>query len=549
MKQIFLVICLALFTVSCNKTENPIDVVIPESTLSATFEVEILDITNSSLFLNSSFTLVESEESVIRYGAVYSEHSHFNPNKVQSSLGELQEGEPFAVELTGLKENTTYYVKIYIESKDGDIAYSETQTYKTLSTEIVDRSEVAFDINVNEVSDSKATINISYDLIGEDVLSFNAQKTGLLISENESLSPNEIFSIALTPRLYLGELNSETTYYFKVFIEDGLGNRLFSEVHNFTTLKYSAPEPQSSIEVFFNDLSYYTCPEEDLWIIQDEEIVDTSVSASFGGLRDALSSARSDDRNVWLEFANLSSMPETTSFNPFYSTRNILSISLPKATYIGTATFRLSDDLTSVSIPMATEIGEGAFMQCESLTAIEVNPEYFTFEDGALYDKDKTALHTYLYSNAPADYTAPASVTTVLKSAFNCTSVTGITLPNATNVEDSAMNHCDKLTSASMPKAEELGGYVFNNCTSLTSISAPRVKRIGKKTFEGCNQSCEIALATESDIESIETFSTDSMSFYKATLTIGKQNSKWVDEDCLIDNDNVKYKFKQIILE
>ncbi len=558
MKHILLILCLTLFVASCSKTDDTTDntnTTLPEETMSATFEVTLLEITASSIFINSSFILNDATNSIVKYGAVYSQYESFNPNTAHNSLGELSENEPFAVELTSLKEGTTYFVKIYVESNNGDIAYSETQTYTTLSTDVADKNEVSFNINVEDVSSSSATISISFSLIGEDVLSFNASKVGILISESESLSSNAIYTLSYTPMFTISDLNSETTYYFKIFIEDNLGNRLFSEVHNFTTLTYTTPEPQSSIEVYLSDLSYYTYPDEDLWIIQDATIENTSVKESFGGMQDAVGQAKDDGRYVWLEFANLESLPQTTSSNPFYLS-NILSISMPKATFIGAATFRLCSGLISVSIPSATEIEYGAFMQCESLIDIELNPDFYTLEDGVVYNGDKSIIHTYLYSNNSAEYTAPESVTFVTQSAFYCSEVTSITLPNVTKIDKSAMSTCKELISVSMPEVEELESSVFYNCTSLTSISAPKIKIIGKRAFEGCNESCTITIATDSEITSIadqtfETQTADEHPFYKTTLIIGSQNSKWVDveNNYLLDDNGYQHKFKEIILE
>lgn len=410
-------------------------------------------------------------------------------------------------------------------------------------------STVKFDVNVDEIGNSYSTLSIQYTLIGDEALSFDAQKIGILISEYESLSPNAIYTLNLTYRFTISELNPQTTYYYKIFIEDQFGNRLFSDAFNFTTLSAIALEPQSSVEVFLSDLSFYTYPDEDLWIIQDTTLVSTSVSTTFGGMRSAVNQVEDEGRYVWLEFQNLESMPKTDSFNPFYVLSNIISISMPKATFIGAGTFRLCSDLASVSLPAAQEIEYGAFMQCNSLVDIELNSDYYVLDGGVVYNSDKSTIHTYLYGNAAADYTAPGSVTSVMQSAFYNTKITSLVLPNVKTLEYAAISTCSDLTTVSLPEVEELAQYALYNCSSLNSISAPKVKNIGKYAFADCESSCVITLATESEIESIAALSDESQAFYKVTLVIGSQNAKWVDENYLMASDSVMYRFKEIIIE
>ncbi|MFR9541759.1 MAG: leucine-rich repeat domain-containing protein [Rikenellaceae bacterium] len=567
MKNILFALVLAFSLFSCSKsteTEPNQDITDFESTLSATLSVDIFDVTNSSAFINSSFTFDEGSDyiEIIRYGVVISQTSTFATNVAQNSLGEVSENTTFAIEITNLDEATTYYIKVYIESQDGDIAFSDVENFATLSTEVNNAKETTFTITTSSITSSSATISVAYEFIGEDVQSFSAYGGGIVIADSENFSSCEVYSNVVlignnSPfNLYLSDLDSDATYYYKIILEDYMGNRLFSDTQSFTTLAYVVPQPESSAEVYLSDLSYYTYPDEDLWIIQDAAIEGTSGPDNFSGMKSAISQAKSDGRYVWLEFANLESLPQTTSYNPFYVTSNILSISMPKATFIGAGTFRLSSGLISVSIPSATEIEYGAFMQCASLVDIELNPNYYTLEDGVVYNGDKSTIHTYLYSNSPAEYTAPESVTSVTQSAFYCCEVTSVTLPNVTNINKYAMSTCKGLTTVSMPEVVELESYVFYNCTSLTSISAPKIKIIGKGAFEGCNESCTITLATESEIESIadQTFdgqTADEHPYYKTTLIIGSQNSQWVDleNNYLLDDNGYQHRFKEIILE
>jgi hypothetical protein len=70
---------------------------------------------------------------------------------------------------------------------------------------------------------------------------------------------------------------------------------------------------------------------------------------------------------------------------------------------------------------------------------------------------------------------------------FNCTSLTGITLPNTvTNLGDSAFAGCTALASIAIPNCVA-GNGVFSNCTYLTNVAISKnATRIADSEFSGC---------------------------------------------------------------
>jgi hypothetical protein len=88
---------------------------------------------------------------------------------------------------------------------------------------------------------------------------------------------------------------------------------------------------------------------------------------------------------------------------------------------IGESAFEDCISLASVEIPASVEsIGAGAFGGCSSLYAIETDAAngYYLSEDGVLYNKDKTELHTFPAGRG-GDFSIPGTVTGVGAYAFS----------------------------------------------------------------------------------------------------------------------------------
>lgn len=109
--------------------------------------------------------------------------------------------------------------------------------------------------------------------------------------------------------------------------------------------------------------------------------------------------------------------------------------------------------LTAVSLPASlSSIGDGAFCGCTNLEALTlIGDAAFTFENGALYTADKTALLLYLPKTAAESFTVPESVVSIAPQAFyGCKNIETLILPGS---------------------IEEIGPFAFTNCSSLVSLS------------------------------------------------------------------------------
>jgi hypothetical protein len=152
-----------------------------------------------------------------------------------------------------------------------------------------------------------------------------------------------------------------------------------------------------------------------------------------------------------------------------FSANQLTSVNIPNSvTHIGQGAFYNNKQLTSITIGNSvTSIGIEAFGDCDSLTTINVdagNSAYIA-ENGVLYNKDKTFLHTYAKGKTDSSFIIPNSVVSIENYAFeNCTNLTSITIPNSvTSIENNAFYGCigltDKFIEVLRPMATIMSGY------------------------------------------------------------------------------------------
>ena len=192
--------------------------------------------------------------------------------------------------------------------------------------------------------------------------------------------------------------------------------------------------------------------------------------------------------------------------------RKITSISLPDTlTTIESEAFMDLKDLKTINIPLnVKEIGKDAFKGCTNLVNINVDERnsYFTFEDGILYNKDKTEIiwvspsvngevklddnvqiiKTDAFSDAKniISLTLGSNVQIIETNAFENLKAQSINLPaSLKTIEEGAFNNCyAQVVTFEEGSQVQLVRAAFITCSDLTDVIIPSsITSIDEDTF------------------------------------------------------------------
>jgi hypothetical protein len=159
----------------------------------------------------------------------------------------------------------------------------------------------------------------------------------------------------------------------------------------------------------------------------------------------------------------------------FSSCSNLSSVTIPNSvTNIGKSAFS-GCSLSSITIPNSvTTIGEGPFSFCGNLESIilEEGNQFYTMDDGVLFNKAKTILIQCLIQAKKEKYTVPDGVIRIGEEAFDyCETLTSVTIPNSvTHIGGSAFEGTN-LASVVIPNSVTyLGDRAFGFCLKLKKV-------------------------------------------------------------------------------
>ena len=198
----------------------------------------------------------------------------------------------------------------------------------------------------------------------------------------------------------------------------------------------------------------------------------------------------SESITLYTRMATLNKLTITDGLAEPKDTSVVGDIVLPKTvTKIGSFGDR---DITSIVIPSTvTEMEEGAFALCSKLTNIIIvgDNNYFTFEDGVLFNKNKSSI-VYCASGKTGSYVIPSTVTSIYEGAFAFSQLSNITIPSTVTSIGAYAFAFSQLGSITIPNSVvEMGEGAFAMCAQLQSVtfeSGSKLESIAPMTFSHC---------------------------------------------------------------
>jgi glucan-binding YG repeat protein len=183
-------------------------------------------------------------------------------------------------------------------------------------------------------------------------------------------------------------------------------------------------------------------------------------------------------------------------------------------TAIGASAFNGCTALAEIKIPDSiTSIDRNAFNSVAKLKAIIVDPEnqYYAAEGGILFNVDKTVLVRYPIGKPGYNYEIPKYVTAIKDNAFVAVSTLAEIIVDPENqyytAEDGILFDAEKITLVYYPRAKEvtdyripdgvmsLAAYAFYGQALLTQITIPaNVTSIGVSAFYTCPKLVEVTI-------------------------------------------------------
>lgn len=251
-----------------------------------------------------------------------------------------------------------------------------------------------------------------------------------------------------------------------------------------------------------------------------------------------------------LETARLSDNIRKINYGTFYYCVSLKEVNVPlRAESIGINAFHYCSALEKLEIPASMEkISDSAFGMCLSITEFVVNENnsFYTDVEGVLYDKAVTKIYKYPIGRPEDDYSLPATVTTIMRGAFEESRLHTVIIGYGVNeIGESAFFNCKQLENVTLSSSlSSLPRQCFFGCNSLKTIEFPAsVSELGESAFmtsglekvkvpegvskipEGCFYGCE-NLAEVEISESVRMI--DYIAFYncKSLMTINCHGSE-----------------------
>lgn len=244
------------------------------------------------------------------------------------------------------------------------------------------------------------------------------------------------------------------------------------------------------------------------------------------------------------------SLPKATSIGSrsFQQNQNLVTINLPEVTTIDINAFQKCKMLKNVTIPKVTKIGDRAFDQCSLISLLNIsNIEYlgdyalcgtslsgdltfpalihigdqcFTSSSNAItsltlpmINNEGLVMGGYsggVFKDLESMRTINAPLLTIIPDwAFcGCSSLTTVNTGILTKIGDYGFSGCKQLTNIDLSQCISIGSHTFNNCANITEIKLPKVKHLGRYSFENCTNLASLVIGSQSDSNVCEVWNT-----------------------------------------
>ena len=232
-------------------------------------------------------------------------------------------------------------------------------------------------------------------------------------------------------------------------------------------------------------------------------------------------------------------------------TTNLTSLTIPaNVDYIYPSAFSTSGINTLIILGNDTQLMYNqyfALYACSNLQNIEISSDniYYSFENGMLFNKDKTELHYYCLGKTETSVEIPNSVKIIKESAFYYNkTITNVIIPNGVElIGGKAFYECENLTSINIPASvTSIGSLAFAYCRDVDTIFIPSsVTEISSSAFSSCGTTNKNINLTIESAYAYNNASSVKLLDYSTTISVLKSIVDDANNSNDVLNDTSKY--------
>lgn len=430
-------------------------------------------------------------------GTDLSNHYAIYPYNYQTKISEtgvitttIPSEQTYAVNSFGLGDNTM--VAVTADKNDTFLKFKNVGGYLELKLygDNVKIKSIKMEGNSNEKLAGNATITPVYGGTPSITLANDATET-ITLDCGEGVTISSTAETATTFLLVVPPTTFESGFTIK--ITDINGSTFTKSTSNKIIVERNMIQPMAAFEVE----TVETIPNNQIWYTSNNGNIVTPFATDVFGAN-IKSNVYKNGKGIIAFDGNVN----TIGRYAFSNCTSLTSITIPNnVTSIELRAFESCTSLANITIPNSvTSIKNSAIWGCSSLTSIVVeqgNPIYDSRDNcNAIIEKSSNTLISGCKNSI-----IPNSVTNIGNSAFYCTSLKHITIPNnVTTIEDNAFAFCGLLTSITIPNnVTTIGDYAFFGCNNLSEvhIDATTPPEIVSNTFGNCSSWLKVYVPTE----------------------------------------------------